>query len=62
MSAGSDEKPRTMIGWRTATVLYLLLIVFACATLHGKALALGLIIVGGIAAKSYLHFWKSKSE
>ena len=62
MSADSNEKPRTIIGWRTATVLYLLLVVFACTTLHGKALALGLIIVGGIAAKSYLHFWKSRAS
>jgi hypothetical protein len=52
------QRQRTVIGWRTATVLYLVLFGFAFATLKGKALILGLIIVGGIAAKSYLHYWK----
>jgi hypothetical protein len=56
-----DEKPRTVIGWRTATVLYVLLVAFAFWTLHGRALALGLIIVGALAAKSYLHWWKERS-
>ena len=58
----SDHKSRTMIGWRTATVLYLLLIAFAFWSLHGEALALGLVIVGGIAAKSYLHWWRERHE
>jgi len=53
---------RTIIGWRTATALYLVLIALAFASLHGRALLLGLIIIGGVAAKSYLHWWKQRSE
>jgi hypothetical protein len=53
-----QERPRTMIGPRTATLLYLLLCVAAIATMNGKALALSLIIILGTAAKSYLHYWK----
>jgi hypothetical protein len=56
------QKPHTMIGWRTATALYLVLVALAVATLHGQALVLGLIIIGGIAAKSYLHWWKEPRE
>ncbi len=57
-----DEKRHTLIGWRTATVLYTLMVAFAFWTLHGKALVLGLIIVGGIAAKSYLHWWRERGD
>jgi hypothetical protein len=52
------ECPKTMIGLRTATLLYLLLCVAAFSTMTGKALALSLIIIFGTAAKSYLHYWK----
>ena len=55
-----DERRRTLIGLRTATVFYLVLAAVAFATLKGKPLALALIIVGGVAAKSYLHYWKEK--
>jgi hypothetical protein len=55
----SQERPQTMIGVRTATLLYLLLCVAAFATMKGKALALSLIIIFGTAAKSYLHYWKN---
>ncbi len=51
-------RPRTMIGVRTATLLYLLLCIAAFATMKGKALALSLIIILGTAVKSYLHYWK----
>jgi hypothetical protein len=49
-----------MIGPRTAAVLYALLIGAALATLKGKALILALIIVVGLAAKSYVHYWREK--
>jgi len=55
-----SERPKTVIGWRTATVLYALLIVAAVVTLTGKMLALGLIIVGGVAVKSYLGYWRER--
>ena len=54
------EQPRTLIGVKTATILYVLLGTAALATLHGKALIVALIIVVGLAAKSYLHYWSEK--
>jgi hypothetical protein len=54
------EQPRMLIGVKTATILYTLLGAAAFATLHGKALGVALIIVVGLAAKSYLHYWGEK--
>jgi len=54
--------PRTAIGVRTATILYLLLAIAAGVTLKGKPLLLALIIVFGLAAKSYLHYWRQKEN
>ncbi|MDQ2842922.1 MAG: hypothetical protein M3Y72_18165 [Acidobacteriota bacterium] len=52
---------RTAIGWKAATILYLLLLAAAGLTLKGKPLLLALIIVGGLAAKSYLHYFRAKT-
>jgi hypothetical protein len=41
-----------MIGAKTAFVLYAVLVVVSVATLHGTALALALVIVVGLAAKT----------
>lgn len=54
------EQPRTLIGVKTATALYALLAALVFITLHGKALILALIIVVGLATKSYLHYWSEK--
>jgi uncharacterized membrane protein YiaA len=56
------EPSRTMIGIRTAMVLYALLLVAAFATLKGTALYVALIIVLGIAAKTYLHHLRDRLE
>ncbi len=56
------EPPRTIIGIRTAMVLYALLLVAAFATLKGTALYVALIIVLGIATKTYLHYLRSRLE
>ncbi len=56
----APERSQTVIGVRTATILYLLIAVAAIVTLKGKPLILALIIVFGLAAKSYLHYWKQK--
>jgi hypothetical protein len=50
-----NEPSRSAIGLRTALVLYALLIVAAFATLKGTALAVAVLIVLALAAKSYLH-------
>jgi hypothetical protein len=58
----THESPRTVIGLRTALALYALLVVAAFATLKGTALVIALIIVGGIAAKTYVHHLRSRTE
>ncbi len=58
----TPEGQQTLIGVRTATILYLLIAVAASVMLKGKPLVLALIIVFGLAAKSYVHYWKGKGE
>ncbi len=58
----APEAPRTSIGAKTATILYLLIAIAAIVMLKGKPLMLALIIVFGLAAKSYVHYWKQKDE
>ncbi len=43
-------------------VLYGLLAAWSVATLRGIALAVALIIVGGLAIKSYVQFLRSRME
>ena len=49
------EPSRTIIGIRTAIVLYAVLLIAAFATLKGTALYIAFIIVLGIAVKTYVH-------
>ena len=49
-----------MIGFRTALLLFALLLVLSLFLLHGKLLYLALIIVGALAAKSALHYYRQK--
>jgi archaellin len=58
----APEPSRTIIGIRTAMVLYALLLVAAFATLKGTALYTALIIVLGTAAKTYLHHVRRRLE
>ncbi len=52
----------TLIGIRTAMVLYGLLLLASVLTLSGAALALALIVVLALAVKSYLHHLRSRLE
>lgn len=56
------EPSRTIIGIRIAMVLYALLLIGAFATLKGTALYIALIIVLGIAGKTYLHHLRRRLE
>jgi hypothetical protein len=49
-----------MISLRTALILYAVLLGFAFATLKGVAFAIALIIVLGLAAKSYVHYLRRR--
>ena len=51
-----------VIGLGTAFVLYLVLALWSIATLKGIALAFALIVIGGLAAKTYIHFLRSRIE
>lgn len=57
-----NEPSRGVIGLRTALVLYALLVFAAIATLKGTALAVALLVVLGLAAKSYLHHVRGRME
>jgi hypothetical protein len=56
------EPSRTIIGIRTAMVLYAVLLVAAFKTLKGSAVYIALIIVLGIAVKTCLHHLRSRLE
>jgi hypothetical protein len=56
------EPSRTVIGIRTALVLYALLLVAAFIALKGTALYIALIIVLGIAVKTYVHYLRRGIE
>ena len=58
----TPELERTLIGFRTAILLYALLLITSALTLKGTPLALALIIVLGLAAKSTVHHFRSKLE
>ena len=60
----SSVNPQThgAIGFRTALILYALLTGAALATLKGPALVIALLIVGALAAKSVVHYFRSRSE
>ena len=48
------EPPRTLIGARTAFLLYALLLALAVNTLKGKFLSLAVIIILALAAKTFV--------
>jgi len=59
---GDDQRPQTVIGFRTAMILYGVLILAAFASLKGTALALGLIIILGLAAKTVVQHLRERME
>ena len=58
----TPESGRSVIGLRTALILYALLVVFAVWTLKGTALIIALLIVGALAVKSVLHYFRERME
>jgi len=56
----TDNHTRSAIGFKTAMLLFALLVVIAFATLKGVALAIGLIIIGALAIKSYVYHLRSR--
>jgi hypothetical protein len=59
----TDPEPqRGMISIGTALVLFAILAALSIVTLRGIALAFALIVIGGLAVKSYVHFLRSRIE
>jgi hypothetical protein len=58
----SDNSPRTVIGPRTAFVLYGVLVLFAIARLQGRALAIALFIVIALAVKSLVGYLRDRIQ
>jgi hypothetical protein len=56
------EPERGVIGIRTAIILYAVLIAASFFALKGTALVIALLIVGALAAKSVVHYFRQKIE
>ncbi len=56
------EPGRSVIGFRTAIILYILLAIAALTTLRGTARIIALLIVGLLAAKTYVHHVRRRIE
>jgi len=62
MNDEQQHRPKGMINIGTAMGLFALLAVMSILTLKGVALAFVLIVIGGLAAKAYVHFLRSRIE
>jgi hypothetical protein len=51
-----------MINGRVAFLLYAALVAISIATLHGKALVFALIVVLGLAVKSYVDYLRRRLQ
>lgn len=58
----APEQPRSLIGFRTAMILFAALAGFAIATLKGAALIFALLIVVALAAKTLIHRLRGRIE
>jgi hypothetical protein len=56
------EPERGGISIRTALILFAILAAAACFTLKGPALVIALLIVGALAAKSIVHFFRRRID
>lgn len=56
------EPERGVIGIRTALILFAVLITASCLTLKGTALVIALLIVGALAAKAVVHYFRQRIE
>jgi hypothetical protein len=62
MNNVNRESEQGAIGIRTALILYGLLTGACFATLQGAALVIALLIVGALAAKSIVHYFRRRIE
>jgi hypothetical protein len=57
-----NDRGESVIGLRTALLLYAALVVFAFLTLTGSARIIALLIVGALVAKSIIHYYRDRME
>lgn len=65
MAEEDHDRPafgRKVISIRTAMIAYAVLLVIALATLRGYALGVALIVILGVAAKTYTHYLRERME
>ncbi len=55
-----QQEQKGVIGFGTALVLFALLAAWSILTLRGVALAFALIVIAGLAIKSYVHFLRRR--
>ncbi len=58
----TPEEPRSVIGIRTAMILFAVLAVLACTALKGPPLYIALLIVLALAVKAFVHHLRSRIE
>jgi len=58
----APDQPRSVIGIKTAMILFALLAAFAFASLKGPALYVALLIVLLLAAKAFVHHLRGRIE
>lgn len=57
-----SEPGRSAISFRTALLLYAVLVLVSLATLKGNVRLLALVIIGGLLAKSIVHYYRERLE
>jgi hypothetical protein len=58
----APEESRSVIGLRTAMILFATLLILCFIALKGTALLIGLLIVLALAVKAYLHHLRSRIQ
>jgi hypothetical protein len=53
---------KSVIGLRTALLLYAALVILAVTTLKGAARTVTLLIVGALVAKSVIHYYRDRMD
>lgn len=57
-----SEFGRKVMSLRSAMIAYAVLLIIAVATLKGYALGVALIVILGVAAKTYTHYLRERME
>ena len=56
----TEDEQKSVIGIKTAMILFAVLAAFAFATLKGPALVIALLVVLALAAKAFVHHLRQR--